>query len=240
MDNLENSLIQAILPLDKRIQDLSRSLEVKDLELDVLKNAYKSLLKELGEIVGPARYAYFTQKLELLPDENDLSDEEKLTILKLFDFGVPIEESDFVTRDKINALKRIIQDTDLISLLTSPLLRELLKSAEFYMLINNNHFRDLMTEDRLLTLIRSVEFKDLIRKPNFKDILARNGLILPLRPFDLQLPFRISILKSIAKLERIFEDFWLNRCAEYIAPTITKPARSKLGRSLSPSNNLLM
>jgi len=191
-------------------------------------------LTELEVIVGSGKYAYYAQKVGLLPDENDLTDEEKLIILKLFDFAVPIAESDSVTLENVNRLKKIIQETDLKSLLTSPLLRSLMKSPEFYLLINNCSFRDLMTEERLLTLIRSPEFKDLLNNPNFKEILARNGLIIPLKPFDLQLSFRLSLLKSIAKLERIFEDFRTNRCAEYTPILISKPVRSTLAGSLSP------
>jgi len=234
MNNLESYLIKRVLPYDRRVKELSHSINTKETELGVLKNSYHGLLRELEDLVGPAKFAKYLQKVSMTPDEQDLTDEEMLILLKLFDFAIPLPDADYETTEKVLNLKTLIQESDFRSLMTNPMLKSLVRSPEFYMLINNKNFRDLMGQEKLLSLVRTSEFKELLYNPNFHSILARNGLVLPLKPFDLQMPFSISILKSIARLERIFEDFRVNRCAEYAPMEITKPVRSSLVRSLSP------
>lgn len=207
------------------------------MELSILKNCYENLLEEFKEIVGPKKFAKYVQKASMLPDDQDLTDEEMLIILKLFDFSIPLPDADPETKEKVIKLKTLIQESDFHSLMKSPEIKTFVKSAEFYMMINNDNFREIMTQERLMSLVKSSEFKDLLYNPDFKAILARGGLVLPLKPFDLQMPFSISMLKSIMRLERIFEDFRVNRCAPYSPTKVFKPVRSALARSLSPSKS---
>lgn len=236
-DNIKSYLIKKILPYDQRIQALSKSIETKDIELNLLKNAYKDLLKELEEAVGPTKFAEALKMFSITPADYDITDQEKLIILKLFDFRVPAKDCTPESLERLRNIKKIIHDVDLATLTNSHLFDKLVKSPEYSLLVDNPDFKEIVAQKRLVELIKRPEFQTLISAPNFKQLLEKHGLRFPLRPFDVGSPFGISILKSIAKLERIFEDFRTNRCAEYTSMKFTKPVRGPLTRSLSPSNN---
>jgi len=238
MNNLESYLLQKIAPYDKKLKELTKSISDKDAELDVLSLAYKDLLNTLEGLVGPEKYLEYVKQANLVTNYvDDLSPEEQLIMIKMFDFSVPIPESDLETAERIKTFKALIQKTDLKALLNSPLFLAITRSPEFEMIINTPDFGALAGNHELTALIRAPKFKKLATSEDFQELLRKNGLVLPLRPFDLQLPLKISMLKSIARLDRIFEDFKTNRCSSPSTVAHNESTtRNPLIQKLSPSN----
>jgi len=236
MDNLESYLIQKISPYDKKIQALTKSINSKDAELEILGHAYKNLLNDLEKLVGPEKYLEYVKQANVMANYVDeLSPEEQLILLKMFDFTVPVSEADKDTLERIKTFKALIQKNDIKTLLTSPLFHAIVRSPEFDLIINSPDFGALAGNHELMALIKTPQFKKLASSAEFQELLAKNGLKLPLRPFDVQLPFKISLLRSMARLDRIFEDFTTNRCAPISEITDTEsPTRAPLIKRMSP------
>jgi len=235
MNNLESYLLQKIAPYDQKLKELTKSISDKDAELGVLGLAYKDLLNTLEGLVGPEKYLDYVKQANLVTNYvDDLSPEEQLIMIKMFDFTVPIPESDHETAERIKTFKALIQKTNLKDLLNSPLFLAITRSPEFEMIINTPDFGAIAGNHEVTALIRAPKFKKLATSEDFQELLRRNGLVLPLRPFDLQLPLKLSMLKSIARLDRIFEDFKTNRCASPSTINHNDTTRNPLIQKMSP------